>query len=570
LPLLSPAERVDDTDILSLQLVVLAEARRNEELLSWPAGLLARAARWSLPVGTELFEEELKSMRQQLRDEKERGSWMNHVSRYSEGSCSQSYQEVWENLRWLPLWFSNLRVVDIVLRLACTQYEPDTRVHFLQNHVVGPAVRVAFWGNIILWSFYAVFPLLALVAGVVERQFGLNDTFWVHSNTGLAKTTKLMLLPYVALLLRVMFHEVKTLVYVLPAQVAMTGPFLPPLTKIIQRRVPSYQGFWVHYVVVLGISLGAHMDLATNALFLSRILATSSDNMRAIQGQWETIWTHSLFSGHFLPFETCVLLMYLLLFGQFLYSLSCSVPLRTDGNPEGSVTLEGLRELLWQRSDFFDVMDRDLERGRRTHGVQRYQTLLDSRTHHQEALEAVAESSRMFSVLFKAWPYKKSLLRLHQYESRHVWIDIKRTVMFLMVFILNESVLQVQLQGSTLEIEKALSGEVDTHLTFSLCLGIFTAWYNLLVKCSQYYMQVRSCLTATGKEVNAELNEKAKFKARASVVIFTGLMAVTTLTLLHATVKVYMVTFQCDCGWNLSFTSSGCVAARGSTCQGTA
>merc|ERR1712136_729300 len=149
-------------------------------------------------------------------------------------------------------------------------------------------------------------------------------------------------------------------------------------------------------------------------------------------------------------------------------------------------------------------------------------------------------------------------------------IDIKRTVMFLMAFILNESVLQVQLQGSTLEIEKALSGEVDTHLTFSLCLGIFTAWYNLLVKCSQYYMQVRSCLTATGKEVNAELNEKAKFKARASVVIFTGLMAVTTLTLLHATVKVCMVTFRCDCGWNLSFTSSGCLAARGSTCRGTA
>ena len=161
----------------------------------------------------------------------------------------------------------------------------------------------------------------------------------------------------------------------------------------------------------------------------------------------------------------------------------------------------------------------------------------------------------MLSVGFKAWTYKKSLFELRHYESRHAWIDVKKTVILWIVFVLNESVLQVQVQGSTLEIEKALSGRVDVHLAFSLCFGIMMAWYNFIVKCLQYCLEVRSCLTAT-VEADADLNKEARWKVRASIGFFTCLVVVTGFLLFHGTVKVYMVTLQCDCGWNLG---SGCV-----------
>ena len=330
----SLGERVDDSDILGVQRVVLLQAKEDEQLLSWPAAFCARVAREALPVGTEIFQEELEVMRNQLCSGKEDQlpRWMEKMARYKpDGDCSEEFQRVWKHVRWLPLWFSNLRVVDISLRMAATQHERGTKVHFTQNYVVGPAVRVAFWANFTLWSFYAFFPLLALAAGVAERHFHLDNLLWSYSSTGLVNYTTPMLLPFVTVVLWVMFQEVRTLVYVLPAQVAVSGPFLVRLPRIIHRTLPFCQGFWVQYVGVLGISLSAHLDLATNALFLSRTVATPSKNMRVIQGHWEAIWRDSLFFNHFIQFQTCVTLMYLLVFGQFLYSLSCSVPLRIHG-----------------------------------------------------------------------------------------------------------------------------------------------------------------------------------------------------------------------------------------------
>merc|ERR1712136_726950 len=56
-------------------------------------------------------------------------------------------------------------VVDVVSRIASVGGE-STKIHFLSDHVVGPAVRLVFLANILLWSFYLVFPWLSFFPSV--------------------------------------------------------------------------------------------------------------------------------------------------------------------------------------------------------------------------------------------------------------------------------------------------------------------------------------------------------------------------------------------------------------------
>ena len=66
-------------------------------------------------------------------------------------------QAVFENLDWIPSHWNNIYVFDVVRRVASVEGN-KSMIHFLSDHVVGPAVRKVFAANVLLWSSYLVFP----------------------------------------------------------------------------------------------------------------------------------------------------------------------------------------------------------------------------------------------------------------------------------------------------------------------------------------------------------------------------------------------------------------------------
>jgi len=464
---------------------------------------------------------------------------------------------------------NDVYVLDIVARITSTKKRSKTKVHFLSDHVVGPGVQAAFKANVCLWVFYSIYPFLAYHAFPKHWWECRSDTFANY-------TIEVMGL-YVPILLAVMYYEYKAMIYALPPQVAIIGPFGSTFHGLLPQCVNS---FIVWFLFASSMSLVAHLDLATNSLFLSKVLATQRcHDMRKIDEIWDVVFSKSLFLtlASIMPsFSNVVTLLWLLLFGQFVYGVAGSVPLKTS--LDGECSLSGVWSLLGLgNEDLYEVKDRDLGGGKKF-GFKTYSTLLHQRTQHGNALAALAESGRMYGIRFNLWSLQQKLVQLRLYKSGQVYREVKKTLGFFVVFMWFESIVQLELQGSALELGKAMSPEhhLDYEMVLSLTLSVLMASYNHCIVCVKFYRQTQACLAADEEDENAEstaYNKKVKVYCRRLRPIFAVVALAFAVCLVHAITKLFMVSFYCECGWNVRWNPmDGCVTkltdGTGVTCAG--
>jgi len=537
-----------------------------------------------LNVGVRRYLTELEMLQERLQhNHTERKHWVEQMKRFQE-RLNRYNQEgpkeelaVFDNLAWLPMHLNNMYVIDVVRRVASVEKE-NSKIHFLADHVVGPAVQHVFLANILLWSFYGVFPFLACWLP------SKNGGWWTYDATGgsaFASCSKLFLVPYMCLVMVLLLIELRALVFVLPSQVAVVGPFVRNFAAGFTWAKRQDWSFYVYLLGLTAISIIAHMDLASNALFLSKVLATNSfqgsrDDDTAlddIEHYWRNVWKKSSLNIEPPQFTTVLVTVWLLLFSQLIYGLLGSVPVSTKVKKKGwrCASLDGLKALLWldPKSDFYKIRDRDL--GGSTHGFYTYSTILHGETQHNASLMALAEAARMYTLRFNSWSYKKRLVEQRKYKSGQVYNDMLSTLCYFLFFLMFENIVQLELQASAMEIGKAMKEPhtLDKEIQFSLALSFTMAVYNLCSTCSKMKDQAIAChKAATDHRDNvreAFYKRAKKYYLPITVVVFVVLVLLYVISLLHAFAKTIMVSFVCECGWNFHLTKSGCVSFEPNT-----
>ena len=103
-------------------------------------------------VGVRKRLRELEMLQERLQhNHTERKHWVEQMKRFQE-RLNRYNQEgpkeelaVFDNLAWLPMHLNNMSVIDVVRRVASVEKE-NSKIHFLADHVVGPAVQHVFLG----------------------------------------------------------------------------------------------------------------------------------------------------------------------------------------------------------------------------------------------------------------------------------------------------------------------------------------------------------------------------------------------------------------------------------------
>ena len=534
----------EDCKLFAVQLRNLRKVKEQEHALVPPKSWLTTIAQYLYPVGADAFEKSLIKLKDRVREnDRILEAWQKKCISYD----NKPFEEVRKNLEWLPWTVFDVYVIDIVARLMCMPM-----VHWTSDHVNGPAVRAAFKANMCLWVFYSVFPFL--------RYFTYHFDWWECQPNTFANCRMFVLALYLPVVLFAMYCEYVAMIYALPPQVAMIGPLEP---KVFRR-------FTAWFLFAYSVSLVAHMDLATNSLFLAKVLATERCGfMTSIEHAWEDVFSKSVFrflANHVPTFASVVIVLWFFLFGQFWYALALSVPTATG--IDEPMNLSGLKALMGlDDGAFYEVKDLDQETVFR---FKTYRTLMYARTQHGTALHALAESGRMYTLQCNTWSVQQKTLNLH--KSGPLFRLVLKTVYRFVLFMWFESILQLELQGSALELGKAVSPrhEVDKETVASLFLSLIMASYNFLTLCGKFRSQVRACLDADVHERDEErmwYNQRVK-KSYCNIVIsiFVILAICFALLVLHALVKTVMVSFYCDCGWNLRLNPfDGCVPPQSGT-----
>lgn len=287
--------------------------------------------------------------------------------------------------------------------------------------------------------------------------------------------------------------------------------------------------------------------------------------MVSLENTWQRVFSYSAFTflaNHAPSLSSVIYFFWVLLFGQFFYGVACSVPTATE--KDGKMNLSGVRALMkLDDGAFYEVKDRD--QGKNNYGFKTYPTLWHKRTQHGSSLHALAESGRMYTLRFNSWTLQQELVKVRLYKSGQVFREVVKTVGYFVVFLWFESIVQLELQGSALELGKAMSPthDVDMEMAASLLLSVLMTSYNLFVVCKRFTSQTRACLSADvkdDKEEQAKYNERVKMYCRILIPIFVVVALLFCCFLMHAIFKTVMVSFYCDCGWNMKLNPfDGCV-----------
>ena len=166
--LLDEPENFDEVDrnLFAVQLRNLRAVSKREDQHAPYQRLLRKIAHKLYPVGAEAFKESLPRLKLRVReDDRIRTAWESKCETYQQ---NETFEEVSDNLSWLPVTVCDVYVVDIVARITSTKEDTDnTKVHFLSDHVVGPGAQAAFKANLCLWVFYFFYPFIAYLTSLI-------------------------------------------------------------------------------------------------------------------------------------------------------------------------------------------------------------------------------------------------------------------------------------------------------------------------------------------------------------------------------------------------------------------
>ena len=157
-------------------------------------------------------------------------------------------------------------------------------LHFLKDVVVGPPVRLAFWAKVLLWSFCGIFQWISHVDLRRRRLRGVQRV-----------------LP------RTPDHRTPSLGLRVATTCCCSGPSplqrgsrprttVSNVASVLPNGTQPHQDWYERKSTLLFISFQfffmsvvTHLDLATNALFLAKVLATNNCQVRRDSGCQNTL-----------------------------------------------------------------------------------------------------------------------------------------------------------------------------------------------------------------------------------------------------------------------------------------
>mmetsp|Transcript_140957 Transcript_140957/g.351470 ORF Transcript_140957/g.351470 Transcript_140957/m.351470 type:complete len:528 (-) Transcript_140957:57-1640(-) len=351
-------------------------------------------------------------------------------------------EQSWADLQQrCPGWIFNAECASI-----CPKEDNGTSwdASIVAVRTAAPAWRYAFWANVVIWAFWPACPVIA---------YFLSEC----NGEGLASPPDWILCIYAPVLATSLALEVKSHSFMLPTHVYFLGPYRLGGASIF---------FPLYYIAVFALSTLAHLDIATNGLFVGRLVKTRSCQESQVDEVWRQATNQSVF--RFLPqLHIIALILWALMTLQLLLVIGFGIPLSSSdekvrmtkllhtSGPCERTTIPGIDTMFGG----------------------------DHKVYVSDALHPLAEAGRMNSLLFRHFAFTK-MSKEKQLDNpivQQTWgLDMVRSAARMAAFLLLESCPQPILQVTVLALEKALSSKVDGVVVFSIGLSIFMAVVNIL------------------------------------------------------------------------------------------
>jgi len=432
----------------------------------------------------------------------------------------------WSENEEVPTWAYDMRSVKDEGFHNEEMHPPN-----VADRLAGYAWPYAFKALMLLWGFWLTFPNLTIVLAECK-------------GPGFAAVPVWLLAIYLPILGAAVILEVRCNACMLPVYVKFLGPY-----KLMGRTIP----FRVYFIGVMILSILAHLDLATSGMFLGRLLKTSMCPESKVPQIWSQVLSQS--SVPWLP-NLAILgtVAWLAMLSQLMYALAVGLPTN------------------W--STFNTLYEGDINNQLRGKLWATYDTLFVKGVETEDALLALADASRMSSLGFRSTDFmfldngKAHLTKGMHFGKRcmslspalvHKFVDSCSTVIMksslrVAFFLLLESSVQTNLQGSVLAVEKAASGnavKVDKVTAVSVLLSLLVAINNLCTT-SRFLYRLLSAL-----RLASAMGIESKCKVFISISIYVVSAVTTTMLVLYAAAKVIAAVYICDLGvWNLSGCAS--------------
>lgn len=400
--------------------------------------------------------------------------------------------------------------------------------------------KKALKANMVLWFFWCVFPFICY-------------PFTSCNNTGFAKAHFALLLLYLPLVAYAMWKELAVHQKVLPVMTKFLGGYK---IQTLGWNVP----FRVYFVMGGMLSFLAHMDIATNAIFVTRVFKTYQCPESKVDDIWDKVVQDAAITN--LPDLKWIGAGIWLMMGfQFVFALYNAYPL----TPKTEFDLDF--QALWKKDELKNEV-RNPE-NRKVHGIQ----TCSGQVLPSDALGALADSARMYLVTFRHLKFlhiqRGGRLGFGRH-SRRTWVATMLKVAWRCVlYPLLETSTMANLQASCLAVTKAAQAkaeQVDSLTTFSICLSLIMSVLTLVFASQQIWTMFRSVLPHIDQK-HAEESEddppRNKRRLRVAVVVYLVAACLCLYLNIYASIKLLMV-FQCEEGvWNWAIPlTDGCVGSE--------
>jgi len=395
--------------------------------------------------------------------------------------------------------------------------------------VAGPAVWWAYLGTVILWSFFAVFPLVAWRA---TRHPAQEIVHFIWCPTWLWAV-------FVPVLVLCSLIEWICLRYLIVPRFHWLGEF----TFLNCFHLSC----WVWFPLQNCISAACHLDVFTSGRFLVSILKTLE--FQPIVNQiWDTTMTASLVNcGGIWRLCVCAKVAWGLMFLQLFYGLVMVVPVqkvsyKLCSEQKGYWTIQRAMQNSFKKAMFGSSA---------------------CPLWHGDAMTILANVNRMSCVLDQsvAWTAKRASFQLRAPEPDYISAitkvvrELSRVRIFFLLFHVVEKGCQLQLQATVLAISRALNHYSDRDMILSIGITCLTSLKALADTCVHVH-QIR--VVVNEADCLGDLpNVRKKILIARSMMCHVGLLCLGfVLLLIHVAFKLVMA-FKCKHSmWN-AFT--GCV-----------
>lgn len=294
-------------------------------------------------------------------------------------------------------------------------------------------LTLCYWGTGVLWVFFLLFSLLAVM-------------------TSSCNGARLALLPgwlgltYLPVLIAHLGIEWKILRFLVVAQAMYTAPFA------VFGKALEYKA-WL--LVAMTVSALGHADIVSTALVAAQVLKTSVCDCASTTWTIPMIWRHAIqesFLEH-VPlishFGLVFCMSWAMILLQLVYALLCTIPRDTGTNDEElEDNCDDEEPMVGKQAPRYDTEDEIVDDVRTF-----FDTVLVTGQSEPGAALHLAELNRMGAATFQDADYLKEA-SVH-WNMNVICTHLQRTIAKFILFCFGESVLQMNLKAMLLALSAA-------------------------------------------------------------------------------------------------------------------